>query len=90
MGTKIRNESQVTASHRFISCSLPRLEFAGLDPGGLLLRSYVRLEVACVYSVCVCVCVLPRLLESMRETSVKRVTGFDINQQDCIAAIIRQ
>lgn len=40
--------------------------------------------------VCVCVCVLPRLLESTRETSVKRVTGFDINQQDCIAAIIRQ
>lgn len=67
MGTKIRNESQVTASHRFISCSLPRLEFAGLDPGGLLLRSYVRLEVACVYSVCVCVCFTSPLGEHERD-----------------------
>lgn len=83
MGAKIRNKSRVTASHNLISCNLPCLEFAGLDPGGLLLSSYVRLEVACV-------CVLPCLLESTRETSVKRVTGFDINQQDCIAAIIRQ
>lgn len=85
MGTKIQNKSRVTAAHHFISCSLPCLEFAGLGPIGLLLGSYVRLKIASV-----CVCVLPRLSESMRETSVKRVTGFDINQQDCIAAIIRQ
>lgn len=34
-----------------------------------------------------CVCTL---LLRARETSAKRVTGFDINQQDCIAAIIQQ
>lgn len=84
---RLRSETnlKVAASHHFISCNLPCLEFTGLDSDRLLLRSYMRVEV-----VCVCVCVLPRLSESTRETSMKRVTGFDINQQDCIAAIIRQ
>lgn len=43
----------MTASLDFTSRSFPCLELAGLDPDELLLRSDVKLQVACVY-VCVC------------------------------------
>lgn len=64
MGTKIQTKSRVTASHNCVSCDLPCLEFAGLDPGGLLLRSYVRLTPS---SVRACVCFTSPLGEHERD-----------------------
>lgn len=58
------------------------------DDGSLNACIENTLHKACIMLLCACCTSLLREREG--ETSVKRMTGFDINQQDCISAIIQQ